>query len=258
MNHVWTEPKRHPDCSEPCVSELALDQLFCGELSDNDAQTLRNRISACAGCQARWDERSQGLNAFPELDANALVAKIHVGLAEASPVRKPRPEGWLTWLFGVKWLGAAAIATLAVVFILPENEPKAPGAADVLRAKGNASAVSLYRERGGEVDLLSQGANAREGDRIQFELKGLEAGFVVIVGNEATGTLYKLLDPEQVPSSLDAPYLIPKAFELDGAVGVEAFTVYHCDSSVSEGALFNGEPVDGCRTFTSQVNKVSP
>ena len=30
MNHVWTEPKRHPDCSEPCVSELALDQLFCG------------------------------------------------------------------------------------------------------------------------------------------------------------------------------------------------------------------------------------
>ena len=89
-------------------------------------------------------------------------------------------------------------------------------------------------------------------------LKGLEAGFVVIVGNEATGTLYKLLDPEQVPSSLDAPYLIPKAFELDDAVGVEAFTVYHCDSSVSEGALFNGEPVDGCRTFTSQVNKVSP
>ncbi len=164
----------------------------------------------------------------------------------------------MTWLFGVKWVGAAAIATLAVVFILPELEAQAPGDAHVLRAKGNTSAVSLYRERGGEVDLLSEGANAQEGDRIQFELKGLEAGFVVIVGNEATGTLYRLLDPEQVQSSLEAPYLIPKAFELDGSVGAEVFTVYHCGSSVSEGALFNGEPVDGCRTFTSQVNKVGP
>ena len=109
MNHAWTEPKRHPDCSEPCVSDLALDQLFCEELSDNDAQALKTRISACAGCQVRWDERSQGLKAFSELDADALVAKIHVGLAETSPLPKPTSESWLTWLFGVKWVGAAAI-----------------------------------------------------------------------------------------------------------------------------------------------------
>ena len=67
MNHAWTEPKRHPDCSEPCVSDLALDQLFCEELSDDDAQALKTRISACAGCQVRWDERSQGLKAFRNL-----------------------------------------------------------------------------------------------------------------------------------------------------------------------------------------------
>ena len=161
MNQVWTEPKRHPDCSEPCVSELALDQLFCGELSDNDAQTLRNRISACAGCQARWDERSQGLNAFPELDANALVAKIHVGLAEASPVRKPRPEGWLTWLFGVKWLGAAAIATLAVVFILPENEPKAPGEVTMSCARRAMRPQSLSTANGVEVDFYRRVRRSR-------------------------------------------------------------------------------------------------
>ena len=258
MNHAWTEPKRHPDCSEPCVSDLALDQLFCEELSDNDAQALKTRISACAGCQVRWDERSQGLKAFSELDADALVAKIHVGLAETSPLPKPTSESWLTWLFGVKWVGAAAIAMLAVVFIFPEIEPKTTGDTDVLRAKGDTSAVVLYRERDGNVDLLSEGAKAREGDRIQFELKGLEAGFVVIVGNEATGTLYRLLNPEQVQASLEAPYLIPKAFELDGSLGVETFTVYHCALNASQGAPFNGEPVDGCQTFAAQVEKVGP
>ncbi len=256
MNPSWTETKRHPNCSDPCVSDLALDQLFCDELPQADAQALRNQINACAGCQVRWEERGQGLKAFPELDAGALVAKIHVGLAQAEPAPEPREEGWLAWFFGAKWLGAAALATLAVVFVLPELETNDPAAPEILRAKGKEAAVSIYRERAGTVDLFESNSTARAGDRIQFELRGLDEGYVVIVGEEASGSRYNLLEAESVMPSLDAPYLVPKAFELDDSLGTETFVLYHCAPNTPRSSVFDGQAIEGCKRFETQIEKV--
>ena len=236
MNQVWTEPKRHPDCSEPCVSELALDQLFCGELPDNDAEALRSRIGACAGCQARWNERSQGLNAFPELDADALVAKIHVGLAEASPAHKPRPEGWLTWLFGVKWAGAAAIATLAVVFVLPENEPKAPEL-PMSCARRAMRPQSLLPRTGWRGGPFIAGC---ERSKVTGYSSNLRAWRRALLSSSATKRRVLSINSWTGTSAIQSrrPYLIPKRLSWMVPLGLRPS---RCTIviQVSEGALFN-------------------
>ena len=262
MSPSWTEPKTHPDCRPDCVSELRMDQLLHEELSSEESKEAHAMIQACSGCQVRWAERQRGLDAFPDLDTQAMISKIHVGLAEATTPahdskQAPNEEGWLSWLFGAKWIGAAAMALIAVVFILPSTEPMPTPTGDVLRSKGTSDVI-VFRERAGVVDALVSGAEAQPGDRIQFELRGLPKGFLSVRGQEANGKLYPLLSSKETESSIEARFLVPEAFELDDALGQETLYIYHCRTALDERADLNGAPIDGCVVFVKTLLKVAP
>ena len=259
MNQPWTEPKLHPDCREDCVSELQLDQLLHEELDPGEATEVHRAIEQCRGCEARWAERQAGLAGFPNLDVDAMVAKIHVGLAEAENLPESsaveHERGWLTWLFGAKWIGAAAMMTLAVFVFMPGGEGPILEPKDTLRAKGGSEVV-IYRNRAGVVEALSDGAEAKPGDRIQFELRGLSNGYLKIVGKEASGDFYELLELESVPADEATRYLIPQAFELDDSLGVETLYIYHCEKPLGPGTLPRGELIPGCERLVKTLTKV--
>lgn len=257
MSPPWTDCTPHPTCTPSCVSELKLDQLFHEELDSAQATEVEAQIESCVGCQARWASRQEGLKAFPELNVEAMVAKIHVGVAEQARGAEPtstKEEGWLRWLFGAKWIGAAALATLAIVFVLPSEESPTTHHDDVLRTKGGGEVV-IFRERAGVVDRLSDRAQAQAGDRIQFELRGLSGGYLSVTGRESNGTLYPMIESLKVEPSLQAKVLIPHAFELDASVGTETLYLYHCMKPLAEGLVLDGSAVDGCNLFTQTIDK---
>ena len=188
-----------------------------------------------------------------------MISKIHTGLAEvATENAEPSgvEEGWLRWLFGAKWIGAAAIAALAFVFVFPSNETTLTPNEDVLRTKGSPSVV-VFRERAGVVDALPDGAQAQEGDRIQFEFRGLPGGYVSIRGKEVNGSIYSLMSSEAITSSQEGGVLIKRAFELDANLGQETLYIYYCRSRINEALELSGGPIEGCTVFTRTLKKVA-
>ena len=73
----WKDSTLGVQCMPDCPSDLALDELHLGEKKPAEVQLLKQHIAACDSCEARWDLREQGLNAFPELNREAMVARIH-------------------------------------------------------------------------------------------------------------------------------------------------------------------------------------
>ena len=257
MNQQWEPPKVSPDCTAECPSDLELDTLMLEELQESAADDLHARIRGCTGCEARWRALSGGFDAFPNVDVEALISKIHVGVAEntASQPSEESLPAWVSWLFGVKWVGAAALAAVAIVFVLPEINP--PSSPDVVRTKRAGPQVTVYIERDGNVDILTSGAKAYEGDRVRFSLRDIDKGYITILGQEADASVYLLDELELETKQAVATRELPGAYALDASIGTESFIVYHCLSKVAADVLKTLPDLDGCNRYMTSFEKVA-
>ena len=73
----WKDSTLGVACTPECPSDLALDAMAVDECSSGEAQTIRAHIAKCHSCEARWKLREQGMAAFPAVDRDAMVAKLH-------------------------------------------------------------------------------------------------------------------------------------------------------------------------------------
>lgn len=228
-----------------CPSELTLDAYELDELRD---PPLMAHIRRCPECQGRLEARRSEFSAMPGRDA--MLASLHVQLAEPGPLRRP---GWRIW--GGMLVAAAA----AVLFVV---RPEAPA----LRSKG-AMGLSIYVEREGEVVQASSGEVFHPGERLRFEVDLSRSAEIMILGREASGAVYGAFPiGEGVlrsrPMQGGADQVLPGAVQLDASVGREVLYLVGCERAFDSSQLDLGavppRAPEGCGLSRFVLDKAGP
>jgi anti-sigma factor RsiW len=99
-----------------CPSELVMDRLAVGELSERSTAELRAHLDGCEVCRRRIDQRRPDRLPVPNLKRAAMLANIAARLtAPEQPVVRPAPpsllrrHGWLLLVPLFAALGALAV-----------------------------------------------------------------------------------------------------------------------------------------------------
>lgn len=221
---------RRPDCP----SNLALDRYAARELSAEAASSLRRHLEQCDVCPQRMKDND--FAAMPEFDERVMLAAIRKGLAEPQGLHQRA----LAWLRGrpARWLAFStafgAIALLLVMSQLRSLEPSDPDIQDSVRSKG-APILHVYLRRGERQEEVLSGARFQPGDGVRFVVDLPAAGQVVIVGVEASGTLYTAWprEKEVTRSALPAgkAQALPGGMTLDESTGRETLYLVHCPAA---------------------------
>ena len=225
------------------LSALKLEQLALGELTPGEARAAREHLAGCARCATAESERAAAELALFAHPVDPAVQRIHAAVGGRVP---PEVERLFTgrierpWWQRGAWLGAFLGATAAAMVVMVTRRQAtqpAPLDGDVVRVKGGLG-LTVYRERGGEVTTLLPGDTATEGDQLKFGLRAPAAGFVAVLGREASGATYVAL-PASGESIAVRPTdtELPGAARLDGSVGDELLVVLWCPEGFQGAAL---------------------
>ncbi len=212
-----------------CPSNLALEELVTEDLSADRAREVRAHVSTCDRCRDRVAQRRGGFEAFPEVDAAALLAGIKE--KDVAPVlHPPRPWGrakvWAPVLL--------AVAAAVLLFVMPQSPAPVgpPEIGDTVRVKG-ALGLHVHRARGDHAEVVTGRDRFRPGDRLRFVVDLPADGYVQVVGVEASGRLYSAwprTGPGQARSA-GRGLALPGAVELDDAPGRETLHLVWCPSA---------------------------
>ncbi|MGC6416434.1 MAG: hypothetical protein ACON3Z_04935 [Bradymonadia bacterium] len=237
---------------DACPSELELEQYGLGELEPIARVAVENAVKECSGCAERLALLSKGFEQFTQFDAEQMLSQISKAtegavfprqIAQALNETAPkngqesvlsRILSWLTKPFLVPvMVGAAAL--IVYVTRAPEAphgaSPQAIDQADLggVRIKGQAI-FEVYRARAGQIDTPSTGSSFKAGDRIRFSIKTQNKSFVMILGREASQTVYTAfpMDSEQAQPVEIGRTDLPGSLELDDSVGKETLAAVIC------------------------------
>jgi len=243
-----------------CPSEAILDRLHWGELDESRAASLRAHLAGCVACQQRMELRRKGFDAFAQLDADGLRARIveaAAGQAAAGPPKRRSLVG--SWLVPAV---AAACALLLVVTVFIQT-----GQRTALRTKGGL-ALQVFRERDGRVDSPRSQAAFHPGDRLRFGLDLPRDSHVMIVGAEQSGQLYVCFPSDGSRTSRPRPagraQQLPGAVRLDASTGTETLHAVVCPRPFSLDELRPNDPAGGlslprgCSSCRFVMHKIEP
>ena len=209
------------------ISDLKLEQLALGELSEADAASLRLRIQGDADAAGRLAEIKVSnvalLEAYPPVGVRAEVerrvhvidlreTKSRVGLASM-------PFTLQRLIQSLRWVAVAACVVGAMTFLVPEVQEEPD-----FRLKGGAAELVVHRVVGEVADRLEQGAGVKAGDRLQVSILGGAGEHVVVVSIDGRGevTLHHPLGGVSARVSEPA-YSLPSSYQLDDAPSYERF-----------------------------------
>jgi hypothetical protein len=252
------------------VPDLKVEQLALGELSAQEAATVRARLEAEPG----------GLQRLSALVAdNAATLARHPAPAVAAEVRRrmrreadslahalrparsdARAPRW--WLAGL--LPAVAAAT-AVLLVSP-GRPIDPGAFEAFeleRAKGPLlPGLAIHRQVAEAAELLGAGAPAKAGDVLQLTATPRGAGHGVILSVDGRGAV-TLHYPDAPGSSTALPaglpsVPLPHAYELDDAPAFERFFLVTAHRPIDVGAVVRAAEALAAGTAPEQAALALP
>ena len=264
----WKDSTLGVSCTPECPSDLALDAMAVGECSTSQVQILQNHIAQCEACAARWELRQQGMAAFPNVDRDAMVARLHQLSAHITPA--PEPSFWAQVrsvfaqpaVFGTSMAMAAIVMMLVVqppvVNLIEEPTP------DTIRPKG--SSFTVFKNSKDSVEILANGGKVQAGDKLRFKVDPREGIDVMVVGQEANGKLYMAfpLDGSEAsrPSLASEQGILPGTIELDQSIGREKLYLISCEHpfglSNIEANIDDIVVPKRCATSSFEINKVSP
>ena len=265
--------------AEGTISELTLDRYHHGELSAAEMAKVRAEIEADPSLQKRMAEREQGFSAYPEFDAQSMVARIHVATAnvEASSSPESLSDRFLAWFRAPQgsWslvAGAAALALVVVIQRVPQSVDGGAGEDGVgivvpqpgydIRSKGQIS-LNVFRLRNNEVTVGQSGDEFAKGDRLRFQVSLPRPAHVMIVGVEADGSVYAAYPAQSSASvQMDAGIVtLGEAVELDAQLGREVLHLVACPKPFALGDFVGGQAgslqgfAPDCTTTQFEMNK---
>lgn len=201
-----SSPRRVPD--------VLVERLHLGELPEHTAADVRRRLAAEPGGLERLAALEQSdRELLPRLPGPPQPHRLQ-------PPRTTRP----------RWLAPAlltALATLALVAI-----PFTKGTDD-LRPKGTAL-LTLHRLAGTGPELLSDGAAAARGDRLQLGARLPAPAFLAILSIDGRGVVTVHQPPTDTPVR---EIQVPSSFVLDDAPAYERFFLFTSETSLDESSL---------------------
>jgi hypothetical protein len=170
-----------------------------------------------------------------------MLAEIHRGVVE-----RQRSDRWLDRVIAlcapVRHLAVVAATAAAVFLIIPRDRT------DAVTSKGGIG-LTVYRERGGDVDKTLSGEQFQPGDRLRFEVELPQPGQLMIVGVEADGDTFPCYTSESERSVIQVEttkQVLPGAVELDDSRGKEQLHAILCrtpfsfdDVQVEEGRVIS-------------------
>ncbi|MGH1342110.1 MAG: hypothetical protein ACRBN8_11190 [Nannocystales bacterium] len=211
------------------VPDLLVEQLALGELSEDQASSVRARLEAAG------DPRLERLKASneelltahpPEVIARRIQARIDA--------LEPEPTAGFAWPVWAAAGGLAAAAAALLVWTLgPGSDPAAPvpgtqvAVADppaTERIKGDA-AIVLERKLGTRAEPLLSESRVSPGDTVQVSYRSGGWTHGVLVSLDGAGAVTLHFPPQAGDSTAlqSGGTAVLHAFELDDAPGFERF-----------------------------------
>jgi hypothetical protein len=204
------------------TSDLKLERYALGELSREEEEALQKSLESDEVLRARLAalERSNReiLDEYPpERMAGSIRARARVS-----------PSRAIVWS-----ISAAAVLVVSLSFFALRSNyfPEISGSSgDIVRAKGEASPLILFRKTKLGAEELSDGAGARKGDILQVGYGTGRPGYGAIFSIDGRGSVTFHLPLSYSGSLQAAPrldtsgrVLLPSAYELDDAPSYERF-----------------------------------
>jgi hypothetical protein len=194
------------------LPDYLLERLALGELPEETARQAREELARePGGAQRLADLRASDAELLarhpPEVVAKEIARRQRAMAVKIQRLRLP-------WFFAP--VAAFAVALLIVVLRPGEEQTQ---------VKGDA-ALLVYRNRGGQSELLRNGDHARAGDDVQLAYTRARPGYGVIVSLDGAGKVTLHLpenDGEAVRLVPDARTHLPRAYGLDAAPLFERF-----------------------------------
>ena len=220
------------------VPDWLLERFRLGELAAEEAEAVRRTIDSDPSVGDRLaalDRADADIHAVypPRVVAAGIRARLEA--AEATAVRGRR----LAHL-GLRPALAAAAAAFALGLGLTTLLPSRPGrdhtddSADVIRIKGMAPHLLLFRQTPTGAEPLADGALARPNDVIQLLYLSAGRRYGVIVSADGRGVVTQHLPSGEARSArltAGEPVALPSAYRLDDAPSWERFYLVTSDAS---------------------------
>lgn len=258
MSPDFLAPKAS-DAPTDAPSELALDRYLAGELDATTRARIDHWLAQDPAARARLEAR----RTFPASVApDALYARVAAQLRAAAP--KPSLGKRLAQWFGLGRPGFFTLLAVAALALFVAR-PWGPEDPDILRPKGGFGFL-IHRQTADGSELLLSGSEAKEGDRLRFELTLQEKSFVMIIDQDPSGRLGTAwpLDGGDVAREMVAgKHELDGAVELDDALGHEWLHAVACQSPLAlrdVAARERGELIlpPTCRSVGIELRKVRP
>jgi hypothetical protein len=233
------------------VTELTIDRLILGELTDEEERKVRARLESC--------DRSRALfEAVEEFDAGLREEGVFVpppsllqreessdqGVVLLSNKREEKRQRAAFSESSVARFAAAACVILASVALLrwdPSIDPAiadGPGAIPdgaaigVTRVKGSAFRFDVFVHDGEESRQAADGEVVQPGDRVGFKVFNRKPGHLMIVGVDDNLKPYTCYPQDEARAQERAVTQeaeeLKQAMELDSNLGRERFVAYFC------------------------------
>jgi hypothetical protein len=237
------------------INEFYLERYVLGELPEEYAQEIRQLAVVDPEIRAALDEIEASnrdiLSTYPASAVKAgLENQQQEVLSQASGRAQPHK---ILPLRRILYFSAALAALLLVVLFLPQQTRK-PGAApfdegeEYSAVKGTQNIdlfktqLLIYRKNKDKVELLSDGARAREGDLLQLAYVAASHPYGLIFSIDGRGVV-TLHYPMEKNSSVDLlqnkKTVLPHAIELDDAPGFERFFLITSESQIDVDTVLN-------------------
>jgi hypothetical protein len=215
------------------LSGLGLDRLSLEPetVAPRDLAAARAHLAACADCRAVEAEARNADATFgltpPRPQSPTVAAPVGppLGLARQLPDRAPRVR-WPASRRLALATGALALAAASLLAV-PLRETGAPpdDAADTLRPKGGDGLDFSVWIHDGEAPTLAATADfpVRPGDRMGFVAAHRDAGYLLVLGEDAAGQRYACFpQSDALPVAAVAVAPSPLPTQLPGAMAFDA------------------------------------
>jgi hypothetical protein len=182
-----------------CMSDLLLDELIGGLLSERERRAARNHLLSCLVCRRR----------FTQIENAARIVLPAL----------PRKSSWLA----VTTLAAAAGVALA--FVIP--------APDAVRIKGGER-LGFYVKEGGAMRRGAPQEIVHPGDQLRFFYSMGKERYVAVLSLDGAkrASVYYPLGARAVLHRGGQNVALPLATELDGTLGREIIFALFCDRPI--------------------------
>lgn len=240
---------------EDCLSDLTLDRLRCGELSESAVAAAEQHLAACERCRGRSATLASAADELggqlPPLD-QVLAQRMPVASLDRARARRGT---WLAPALAV--LSAAA----AMVFFLGRETPPA----GELRLKGASGELDVFVKRAGKV-FRWQAESLQPGDQLRYSFRAPEPLHVMVLSREANGAVNRYFPSEPNSFSVDMGVTLSKvATELDANLGRETLWAVFCRAPFTADGLVEQlektgviAPAEGCATQRLEFSKEAP